>query len=65
MKVKVGKQTKRTFQYYKINFRFAQPFKVIIDGSFIKFCSEKKQDLKEKIEKITGGRTYISSFVYS
>lgn len=61
MKVKVGKQIKRVFQFYRINFRFAQPFKVIVDGSFIKYCVDKKIDLKDKIEKITGGRTYIST----
>ena len=59
MKVKIGKLSKKTIQYYKINFGFFEPFKVLLDGPFLKKCIDKKINSKVKLEKIFGGKCQL------
>lgn len=59
MRVKAGKQCRKVIQYYRINFHFREPYKVIVDGNFVKVCVDKKVDIKHKIEKILGGKCVI------
>jgi len=62
MKVKTGKQVRRVFQFYRINFLFHPPYKIIADGSFLKACVDKKVDLRAKVDKIIGGKHEICTF---
>ncbi len=61
MRVKVGKQSRKSLAYYKINFHFKEPYKVILDGNFVKVCIDKKIELKSKIEKTLQGKVILGN----
>ena len=62
MRVKVGKQSRKTLQYYRINFLFSEPYKLIVDGNFLKTCIDKKIELRTKMHKTFNGKCVIGSF---
>ena len=64
MRVKVGKQSRKALQYYRINFHFQEPYKVVLDGNFIKVCIDKKIELKGKLEKTLGGKVILGNLSF-
>jgi len=59
MRVKVGKQSRKAIQFYRINFNFREPYKIILDGNFIKVSLDKKVELRTKLEKVLGGKILL------
>jgi len=64
MRVKVGKQCRKAIQFYRINFKFREPYKVILDGNFIKVCLDKKIDLRTKLDKVLGGKVVTGNTLF-
>jgi len=64
MRVKVGKQSRKALQYYRRNYLFQEPYKVVLDGNFIKVCIDKKIELKGKLEKTLGGKVILGNLSF-
>ncbi|KAJ1611007.1 putative tRNA synthetase class II [Cryptosporidium canis] len=56
MKVGRKKQVKRIIKYYKINYGFEEPYRLLIDGTFIMAALKNKIHIKEQLPKILGGK---------
>jgi len=52
MRLKTQKHIRKLIKLYKINYNFRSPYKVILDGNFIKKCLDKEFKFKEKVIKI-------------
>ena len=65
MKIKKSKHIKRWLNYYRIYFDFHYPYKILIDGNFLKLCIDKEFILKEKLSKWLKGEIvfYVTSCV--
>lgn len=50
-KVKRHKNMKKTMQFYKNNFGFEIPYKILIDGTFCKEALKNKVNIKEQLPK--------------
>jgi rRNA-processing protein FCF1 len=46
-------------RFYTLNYAFAQPYKVLIDGNFLMQCVKIKQDAKEMLSTVLGGVVHI------
>ncbi|KAF7458826.1 rRNA-processing protein UTP23 [Cryptosporidium felis] len=57
MKIGRKKQIKRIMKYYKINYGFEEPYRLLIDGTFIMAALKNKIHIKEQFPKILGGKT--------
>lgn len=55
MRRKKHKSTKKAVQFYKINFGFRPPYKVLLDGNFVHAVDAlKRGDAKEEVSKLLG-----------
>lgn len=59
MRIKRGKHYKRIVRFYVLNYGFAPPFKVLIDGNFLLQCVKIQQDAKEMLSRVLGGVVHI------
>ncbi|OII75237.1 protein tRNA synthetase class II [Cryptosporidium ubiquitum] len=57
MKIGRKKQIKRILKYYKINYGFEEPYRLLIDGTFIMAALKNKIHIKEQFPKILNGKT--------
>ncbi|TRY49873.1 rRNA-processing protein Fcf1/Utp23 [Cryptosporidium tyzzeri] len=57
MKINRKKQIKRILKYYKINYGFEEPYRLLIDGTFIMAALKNKIHIKEQFPKILNGKT--------
>lgn len=66
MRIKRGKQYKKTVLFYKTNFGFQEPYTVVLDGNFIQYCAKLHWNIKEMLMKLIGGIVHIklSTCVY-
>lgn len=56
MKYKRGKLARRNLTFYRINFNYFAPYRVLVDGTFIKACEDRKIDIKPRVEEWMGGK---------
>ncbi|CAG9310913.1 unnamed protein product [Blepharisma stoltei] len=59
MRIKRGKQYKKTVMFYKTNFNFQEPYEIILDGNFIQYCAKLHWNVKEMLMKLVGGIVHI------
>ncbi|XP_013881896.1 rRNA-processing protein UTP23 homolog [Austrofundulus limnaeus] len=55
MKIKRQKQAKKSITFYKYNFRFREPFLILLDGTFCQAALKNKIQLKEQMPKYLMG----------
>lgn len=56
MRVKRAKNNKRTIRFYQQTFGLKEPFRVLIDGTFINAALKNKIHIKEQLPKILGAK---------
>ncbi len=59
MKVKKVKYLRKWINFYRINFNFHFPYKLLIDGTFLKVAMDRKFEFKEKLTKMLHGAVWI------
>lgn len=59
MRIKRGKHYKRIVRFYTLNYGFAQPYKVLLDGNFLMQSVKMQQDAKEMLARVLGGVVHI------
>ena len=60
MRIKRSKHYKRIIHFYRNNFEFEEPFKVLIDGNFIQACNKVQFDVKNMLMKLLDGIVHIN-----
>ena len=61
MRIKKAKQFRKKLQWYKIHHELHPPYKILVDGNFFKPCVDRQFDLKYKVEKLSGGKVWVST----
>jgi U3 small nucleolar RNA-associated protein 23 len=59
MKLKNAKHIRRWISFFKINYNFHVPYKVLLDGNFLKLCYDRKFEFKEKMTKFFKGTVWL------
>lgn len=59
MKIKRQKQAKKTISFYKYNFKFREPFQILIDGTFCQAALKNKIQIKEQLPKYLMGEVQL------
>ncbi|KAL4629827.1 rRNA-processing protein UTP23-like [Arapaima gigas] len=59
MKIKRQKQAKKTVSFYKYNFRFREPFQILLDGTFCQAALKNKIQIKEQLPKYLMGEVQL------
>ena len=54
MRLKRGKEGRKTLQFYRLNFGITAPYAVLLDGNFIHAATSQKIDLKARLSKQLG-----------
>jgi len=56
MRLKRNKQHRRTLRFFRLAFGFQEPFRVLVDGTFITHALQHKFHVKEQLPKLLEGR---------
>ena len=56
MKAKRQKKIRQTFETYVKHFNFEKPYKLLVDGNFIKTCLDLNYDYQQKLQSLFGKR---------
>ncbi|MEE6463305.1 hypothetical protein FKM82_005851 [Ascaphus truei] len=59
MKIKRQKHAKKNLSFYKYNFRFREPFQVMLDGTFCQAALKNKIQIKEQLPKYLMGEVQL------
>ncbi|CAN9493001.1 unnamed protein product [Ophioblennius macclurei] len=59
MKIKRQKQAKKTLSFYKYNFRFREPYQILVDGTFCHVALKNKIQIKEQMPKYLMGEVQL------
>ncbi|XP_077404708.1 rRNA-processing protein UTP23 homolog [Vanacampus margaritifer] len=59
MKIKRQKIAKKTLSFYKYNFKFREPFQILIDGTFCQAALKNKIQIKEQMPKYLMGEVQL------
>ncbi|KAL4450494.1 hypothetical protein ABPG74_019392 [Tetrahymena malaccensis] len=59
MKFKKIKQLRKWINFYRINYDFHFPYKLLVDGTFLKACYDRKFEFKEKLTKLMHGQCWV------
>lgn len=59
MKLKKSKKIKKIIKFFRINFDFHFPYKVLLDGNFIFVCKQRDINIKELLLKYFNGQIWV------
>mmetsp|Transcript_50269 Transcript_50269/g.79611 ORF Transcript_50269/g.79611 Transcript_50269/m.79611 type:complete len:296 (-) Transcript_50269:60-947(-) len=59
MRVKRAKNHRRILRFFRLAFNIQEPYRVLVDGSFISHALQHKFHIKEQLPKILTGRTTL------
>jgi len=60
-KIKRNKQNRKTMLHFRMQHRFLEPYKLLVDGPFVHKALEGKIDIRNDIVDVTAGRTFTTT----